>query len=264
VELLNLTFERKPSCNRGSNVKFAALVAGVDGCRAGWLCVLAEAESGVAREAFILPRLDALIARADLAMIAIDIPIGVPEMATAGGRSCDVALRRVLGGRQSSVFAVPARAALAEEDFGRASEAAFSHSEPPRKVSRQCFHLFPKIREIDALITPALQARVVECHPEGAFWAMNGGQPLAEPKKLKSQAYPPGLALRHLLLARSGFAPQFLAARRFPTSQAGEDDFLDACACAWTARRVLGGQAIRFPEGEQPADPRGLRMEIWA
>ena len=242
----------------------SALVAGLDGCRAGWLCVLLEAESGAAREAFIAPDFAAVLARADLATIAIDIPIGIPEIAQLGGRACDVALRRELGGRQSSVFAVPARAALAEEDFGRASMAALAHSQPARKVSRQSFHLFPKIREVDALMTPEAQERVVECHPEGAFWAMNGRQPLGEPKKVKSQGHPPGLALRHLLLARAGFDPQFLTAQRFRASEAGEDDFLDACACAWTARRVLKGEAIRFPEGAPPTDPRGLRMEIWA
>jgi predicted RNase H-like nuclease len=240
------------------------LVAGVDGCRAGWLCVLAEAESGTAAGAFILPDIGALLARSDLAMIAIDIPIGIPEIAGAGGRSCDAALRRMLGARQSSVFTIPARAALAEDDYGRASDVAFAYSQPARRVSRQCFHLFPKIREVDALMTPALQARLVECHPEGAFWAMNGRRPLTEPKKVKSQPFPAGLALRHLLLARSGFAPAFLAGQRFSKAQAGEDDFLDACACAWTARRVLRGEALRFPEDAPPTDPKGLRMEIWA
>ncbi len=240
------------------------LVAGVDGCRAGWLCVVLDAETGSAQEAFILPEIATLIARDDLAMIAIDIPIGVPGIAEPGGRACDAALRRELGGRQSSVFAVPARAALAEEDYARASEVAFAHSQPPRKVSRQCFHLFPKIREVDALIAPALQARVAECHPEGAFWAMNGRRPLMEPKKVKSQPHPAGLALRHLLLVEAGFAPAFLTSRRFSPSKARDDDFLDACACAWTARRVLLGDAHRFPEGEPPTDPRGLRMEILA
>jgi predicted RNase H-like nuclease len=241
-----------------------ALVAGADGCRGGWLCVTLDAGSGTAREAFIVPHIAMLVAREDLALIAVDIPIGVPDMAVAGGRSCDAALRRHLGGRQSSVFAVPARAALAEVDYARASDAAFVHSQPPRRVSRQCFHLFPKIREVDALMTQAVQDRVVECHPEGAFWAMNGRRALTEPKKVKSQGYAPGLALRRDLLVRAGFAPEFLAARRFNASAAGEDDFLDACACAWTARRVLRGEAIRFPEGAPPADPRGLRMEIWA
>jgi predicted RNase H-like nuclease len=241
-----------------------ALIAGADGCRSGWFCVILEAETGAALEAVIVPHIEMLIARDDLAMIAVDMPIGIPGIASPGGRACDAALRRRLGGRQSSVFAVPARAALAEEDFAKASEAAFAHSQPPRRVSRQCFHLFPKIREMDALMTPAMQARVVECHPEGAFWAMNGRQPLTEPKKVKSQAYAPGLALRRGLLLRAGLSAEFLAERRFKASAAGEDDFLDACACAWTARRVLRGEAVRFPESDPPLDPRGLRMEIWA
>ncbi len=240
------------------------LVAGADGCRGGWLCVTMEAEGGAAQEAFVVPYIEMLVAREDLAMIAIDIPIGIPEIAFAGGRTCDAALRRHLGGRQSSVFAVPARAALAEDDHARASEAAFAHSQPPRRVSRQCFHLFPKIREVDALMTPALQEHVVECHPEGAFWAMNGCRPLTEPKKVKSQPYPAGLALRRGLLTDAGFAPGFLAARLFKASAAGEDDLLDACACAWTARRVLRGEAVRFPQDAPPIDPHGLRMEIWA
>jgi predicted RNase H-like nuclease len=241
-----------------------ALVAGVDGCRAGWLCVVMEAESGEAREAFIAPTIEALLGRADLAMIAIDIPIGIPAIAEPGGRGCDALLRRQLGARQSSVFAVPARAALAEMDYARASQAAFAHSQPARKVSRQCFHLFPKIREVDALMTPQQQSRIVECHPEGAFWAMNERRPLEQPKKVKSQGHPAGLALRHLLLVRAGFSPPFLTAHRFRAAQAGEDDFLDACACAWTARRVLRQEAIRFPDTDPPTDALGLRMEIWA
>ena len=73
------------------------------------------------------------------------------------------------------------------------------------------------------------------------------------------------LALRYnRLLAQAGFAPHFLASRPFRPGEAGEDDFLDACACAWTARRVLTGEAVRFPDGDPPTDPRGLRMEIRA
>lgn len=259
------------------------LVAGVDGCRAGWVCVLAEADGGPPRAAFVLPAIAPLLARDDLAMIAIDMPIGIPDIATGGGRACDAALRRVLGARQSSVFAVPARAAIAEEDHARASAVAFARSVPARKVSRQCFNLFPKIRELDAAMSPALQNRVVECHPEGAFWAMNGSRPLGEPKKVKSVPYAPGLALRRALLAGagmpaesalgiaadigSGLAPDIAvdvaAGARVPPG-ARLDDVLDACACAWTARRVLAGQALCFPSGPSHQDGRGLRMEIMA
>jgi len=239
------------------------LVAGVDGCRAGWLCVLTEAQSGAPETVLIVPSFAEVLALDDVAMIAVDIPIGVPAIALAGGRGCDAALRANLGGRQSSVFTVPARAAVAELDYRRACEVAFGASDPPRMVSKQCFNIFPKIREVDAVMSPEAQERVAECHPEGAFWAMNGEHPMSEPKKLKSRPYPPGLELRRTLLKKAGYPEQFLTERRFRPSQAGEDDFLDACACAWTARRVLQGRARRFPE-EPLRDPRGLRMEIWA
>ncbi|WP_088345577.1 MULTISPECIES: DUF429 domain-containing protein [Rhodomicrobium] len=242
---------------------YPALVAGVDGCRAGWVCVLADAETGAPREAFIARHIAEIAALEGVVRIAIDIPIGIPDFARSGGRGCDTALRRNLGERQSSVFTVPARAALAEADYWRACDAAAAHSDPPRKVSKQCFHIFPKIREVDALMRPELQARIVECHPEGAFWAMNGMRPLTEPKKVKSRGYPAGLALRRGLLQAAGYPAEFLSARRFRAAEAGEDDMLDACACAWTARRVLRGEARRFPD-EPLLDPKGLRMEIWA
>jgi predicted RNase H-like nuclease len=239
------------------------LVAGIDGCRAGWLCVLLDAHTGTPRDAFIKATLAEIAALDDAVQIAIDVPMGIDGFTTPLGRGCDTALRRELGARQSSVFAVPSRAALAQTDYRLACEAALAHSSPPRMVSKQCFHIFAKIREADALITPQVQTRIVECHPEGAFWAMNGKRPLTEPKKLKSRGHPPGLALRRALLVAAGFPAEFLAARRFKAAQAGEDDLLDACACAWTARRVFRGEAQCFPD-EPRRDPRGLRMQIWA
>jgi predicted RNase H-like nuclease len=238
-----------------------SLVAGIDGCRMGWVCVLADAATGTFERIFIAPRFADIVALADVAQIAVDIPIGIPAFATRAGRVCDGALRRKLGGRQSSVFSVPARSALAETDYRRACEVALLHSDPPRMVSKQCFHIFPKIREVDALMSPELQSRIAECHPEGAFWAMNGCEALSEPKKVKSSAYGPGLALRRSLLLKAGFAPDVLEKRHFRASKAGEDDVLDACACAWSARRILRGEAHRFPD--QPlTDPKGLRMQI--
>jgi predicted RNase H-like nuclease len=224
---------------------------------------LADAGTGRPDRAFIAETFAEIAAIRDIVTIAVDIPIGIPGIALRGGRGCDTALRAQLGDRQSSVFTVPARAALAETDYRRACDAALGASDPPRMVSKQCFNIFPKIREVDALMTPDAQARIVECHPEGAFWAMNGEQPLSEPKKVKSRSYGPGLELRRALLMSGGFPAAFLQAHRFRASDAGEDDFLDACACSWTAGRVLRGLAKRFPD-DPITDPKGLRMEIWA
>lgn len=198
-----------------------------------------------------------------LTLVAVDMPIGLPARSGIGGRPADIAARANLGARQSAVFAVPSRAAVMEDDYVRACEAALRSSDPPRKVSKQCFHLFRKIREVDAQMSPAMQERVMEIHPEVAFWAMNGERALELPKKVKSRPNAPGLELRRGLLAAQGYTPGELErARSWPLSKAGPDDLLDAMACSWSAARIVRGEARRFPEMPQ-IDEKGLRMEIW-
>ena len=241
-------------------------VAGVDGCPAGWVVVLLHLDRGPAEP----PRLRAVPAFADVlalpeapVRIAIDMPIGLPERAGPGGRPCDVEARARLGRRRSSVFPVPARAAVMAADYGRARAVAVTKSDPPRSISKQCFNLFGKIREIDRLMTPALQDQVFECHPELAFWAMNSGQPLDEPKKLRSRPHAPGLALRRRLLAAAGMPFTLLAPDVARPKGVAADDLLDAAACAWTAARVHAGTAVCLP-ATPSVDGRGLRMEIRA
>src|SRR6185437_12326227 len=86
---------------------------------------------------------------------------------------------------------------------GEACRRALETSDPPRKVSKQLFNIAPKIREVDAMLRadPLLVGRVHEVHPELAFWRLNGGQPLSEPKRVKSRCHAHGLAQRRRLLA---------------------------------------------------------------
>lgn len=239
------------------------IVAGVDGCPGGWVVVMAAAdrpsEASVSFRAAFAEVLELVAAASH---VAVDIPIGLPARAGIGGRPADVAARARLGQRQSAVFSVPSRAAVQETDYAAACAIALSTSDPPRKIAKQTFHLFPKIREVDRIMTPALQTRVVECHPELAFWSLNGQQPLGEPKKVKSRPYPPGLALRVLLLSRAGFDAGLLEDRHFPVSSVGPDDLLDAAACCAAAIRMTRGTGVRVPD-LPPLDERGLRMEIW-
>ena len=178
-----------------------------------------------------------------------------------GGRAAENAVRPLLGARQSSVFSVPSRAALAAADYGEACRIAFASSQPPRKVSKQLFMLAPKIREVDACLDAAGTGRVYEVHPEVAFWRLNGERPLGEPKKVKGRCYDPGLALRRGLLVAAGFAADLVNGA--PPKGAGPDDLLDALACAAIARRIHAGLARPFPD--PPArDACGLPMAIWA
>lgn len=228
-------------------------VIGADGCRGGWIAVR-WGESLTHR----LYRSFAEVLAMEASVIAVDMPIGFPDVS---GRAAEREARARLGERQSSVFSVPSRAAVMCEDYGEACRANLLNSDPPKKIAKQIFHIFPKMREIDRLMTPELQSRVFEVHPELAFWAMNGGAPLPLPKKVKGQPHPPGLALRKKLLAEAGFPLGALPAFAYRAADAGADDLLDACACAWSARRIAEGRSLSFP-ADPPRDRRGLRMAI--
>lgn len=240
-------------------------VAGVDGCPGGWIVVLRPlADPRTARLQLVDRFSDVLALSPSPTVIGVDMPIGLPAAIDGrGGRRADSSARAVLGGRQSSIFAVPSRAAVMEVDYAKACQVAEATSSPPRRISKQAYNLFPKIREIDALMTPALQDRVYETHPEVGFWALNGQVPLGEPKKVKSRPHQSGLDLRRKLLAKAGYDEGFLCdTSAYRARDVGPDDLLDAAVCAWTAARIARGEGRRFP-ADPLVDAKGLRMEIW-
>lgn len=239
-------------------------VAGVDGCRGGWLVVLRPLHDPLRARVSLMEKFaDVLAMEPRAEVIAVDMPIGLPDTFGIGGRPADVAARANLGNRQSAVFAVPSRTAVMQSDYIQACATAFATSEPPRKVSKQAFNLFPKIREVDDLMSAEVQRRVVEVHPELAFWALNGERALDLAKKIKSRPNEPGLAFRRDLLVAAGYDGSLLEGRGgYRAADVGRDDLLDAAACAWSAARIARGAGRRFPS-EPGIDAKGLRMEIW-
>ncbi len=230
------------------------LVAGVDGCPAGWIAVLWDGADQLTSR---LCKDFAAVMALPAEVIAVDMPIGLPE---TSGRPPEREVRMRLGDRQSSVFAVPSEKAIYCTDYREACRVNLLHSNPPRRVSKQCFHLFPKMREIDALIEPRHQSRIHESHPELAFWVMNDEAPLPVPKKVKSAPYPAGLDFRRSLLRRNGVPVDSLK-EVYRRSDVGADDVIDACACTFVAWRILNRRSICFP-ANPPRNVRGLRMEI--
>jgi predicted RNase H-like nuclease len=236
-------------------------LSGVDGCPAGWIAVFVRPSGDEVRIA-VLPQFADVLAEKP-AIVAVDIPIGLPERTGQGGRAAENLGRPLLGARQSSLFSVPSRAAVHAANYAEACAIALATSDPPRKVSKQLFNITPKIREVDANLRadPALVHRVFEVHPELAFWQLNGRRALSEPKKVKSRCYEPGLALRRSLLVAAGFPAAVVNAA--PPKGAGPDDLLDALASAYVARRLCDGSARPFPDPPE-RDTRGLPMAIWA
>ncbi|MCU0867909.1 MAG: DUF429 domain-containing protein, partial [Planctomycetes bacterium] len=230
------------------------VVAGVDGCRSGW--VIVERAVGGEVSVRVEPQIRRVLLDARLAVVGIDVPIGLLDAAEPGGRECDRRARALLGARASSVFSPPVRAVLGATDYADAKERSRRSSRHELALSKQCFAIVGKIAEVDQVMTPALQQRVVEVHPEVSFAAMQGDRPMGSPKKRSV-----GRAERvALLVAAWGVDVEGLVDRhRGRDVQA--DDILDAMAACWTAERVRRGVGLRLPEGVV-VDSRGLRMEI--
>jgi predicted RNase H-like nuclease len=238
-------------------------LAGVDACRGGWIVAFVQ-PAGDEASVRVVPRFtDVLAAPEAPAVVAVDMPIGLPERARHGGRAAESAVRPLLGGRQSSVFSVPSRAALEAADYREACRIALASSDPPRMVSKQLFMLAPKIREVDGCLRVDAEAaaRVFEVHPEVAFWRLNGGRALDQPKKVKGRCHEPGLDLRRRLLLDAGLPAAVVNGT--PSRGAASDDLLDALACAAVARRIHAGVARPFPDPPE-RDAFGLPMAIWA
>jgi predicted RNase H-like nuclease len=238
-------------------------LAGVDGCAGGWIAAFVRPEDGEARVRIVPHFADVLSAPERPEIVAVDMPIGLPERVGIGGRAAENCVRPLLGARQSSVFSVPSRAAIYAADYGEACSVAAATSDPPRKVSKQLFNIAAKIREVDECLRMNSRAakRVFEVHPELAFWRMNGARALTEPKKVKSRPYEPGMALRRGLLIGGGLPADVVNV--LAPKGAAADDLLDALACAAVARRIHAGTAEPFPN-PPPRDAFGLAMAIWA
>src|SRR3954469_10755205 len=139
-------------CQRGGAMRATdqnAWLVGVDGCAGGWITAFVRPQGGDAIVRIVSRFADLLGAPERPAIVAVDMPIGLPERVGAGGRAAENSVRPLLGARQSSVFSVPSRAAIYAADYGEACRIAAATSEPPRKVSKQLFNIAAKIREVD-------------------------------------------------------------------------------------------------------------------
>lgn len=233
------------------DVATGAWIGGIDGCKSGWILALRRVgDSAITLR--LLPRLaDILTLPEKPALLAIDMPIGFTDIAIRGGRECEKAARKLLPGKSSSVFSIPCRTTLAATTYKQAL--AVNRRGNGVGLSQQAFHLLPKLRELDALVTPRLQKRLVECHPELAFALMNDGKPVLSRKRT-----PEGQRERHRLLKRHSITVGKLD--DLPRG-VGIDDALDAIALTRTAERLYRNEAVRLP-GKAQRDSRGLLMEI--
>ena len=180
-------------------------------------------------------------------VVGIDVPIGLPD---EWHRAADIAARRYLSPRGSTVFPTPPRVLLACTTYDQVNTVARARF--GKGVPRQTWHLFPKITEVDTLARSLLLerpgARLVEIHPECSFRALSG-------RVLPSKHTPEGIfertaALRAVVGAAVDARPR----------GAAPDDVLDALAVLWSAERFTRGEHVELGDGR--SDALGLPMRI--
>lgn len=224
---------------------------GLDGFSKGWVAVTSD---GGRRHIDFIGDISWL-ATQQFDRAAIDIPIGLSD---DGVRACDQQARKKLSPHGSRVFSGARR--WLWQDFNDPDLANIeAEQREQKKVSRQLWHLGPKIMEVDHFVRENFMRAhrsldIRETHPELVFLRLNDNAPL--PSKHTEE----GLTLRRRLLIDDGFIDidDWLSAKRRRTG-AKRDDVLDACAAAIGARDCAGC----VPEGDPPRDVQGLPMQIW-
>ncbi|MFP5373076.1 MAG: DUF429 domain-containing protein [Actinomycetes bacterium] len=217
-------------------------VLGVDGWRSAWVGALLD---GRRVRLLALADAPAVLAVPDVDLVAIDMPIGLSD---DGVRACDVDARKRLGRAGSSVFPAPLRPVLQAADYAQACSMSVAAS--GRALSKQAWNLVPAIRSLDHALGDPPDERVVEVHPELAFRAL-------DPRVTDPKVTARGLAQR-------------LAALR-PVMDVGDAlhgapplvpavDALDACAAAWSARRLAEGSGECVGDGTRDARGRPMRI----
>jgi predicted RNase H-like nuclease len=226
-------------------------VAGVDGCRRGWVAVVLRDGAFCAADTHDDFGSVLTAARAvGCVAVGVDMPIGLLD---EGTRECERAARALLKRASGTVFPMPPRPVLEAPTHADALARCRELGIPG--VSAQGFALRTKIMQVERALADAALPQpfpVLEVHPELAFLAM-AGEPL-ESKKTWN-----GFWTRARLLREHGIA---VPERLEGVGGAVPDDVLDAAAVAWSADRYVRGEAVSLPP-EPQTGPGGEQIAIW-
>ena len=208
------------------------LCVGIDASLGGWMMV-ALSENGC--KVKLIKTIDEICdtyKNAD--RIIIDIPIGLPESEEEAVKRPDNLLRKSLKGKASTVFPVPCRQAVFEEDDKRAKELNLKYLK--KSLSNQSLGFRKAIRQVDVFLMFHIgwKNRLLESHPEYCFKILNNGQPVLEKKKEKE-----GQEKRLSILER--YYPEAGKVLGESISKERIDDVIDALCLAVVGRLSLSG-----------------------
>jgi predicted RNase H-like nuclease len=206
---------------------------------------------------FVQPHFSGVIERIGArALIAVDIPIGLPTRVQKGGRRAEQLVAPLLGELRNSVFPTSSRDVVYAPNYTAAIHHARVSAQPflPSPVA---YALHARIKQVDALLRERIElpTRVFEIHPELAFWTMNEEKALTHKKKTAE-----GQTMRRDLLLAAG-VPNESVDRAVPAG-ARKDDLFDALAALVVAEHIARDRGRSFPNPPE-RDDYGLPAAIW-
>jgi predicted RNase H-like nuclease len=223
-----------------------SLVAGVVPVGRTWLVASAKLQGiSIAPE---LPRMlnsfiDVLDERPPFSAVGLFAPVGLLDEVVVGGRTCDREARALLGRRRGAAI----RSAPPHSIFDVSTNGGGAAAHGPANGS-------PRYWEVEREMAPYRQRTIFEVHPELTFYQLNDDRPLQWRKRSIH-----GQNERRALLKTKIPGVERILDARVPGGR--RPHLLDAAACMWTARRILGRAVTRLPEDPE-WDSQGLRMEI--
>lgn len=138
--------------------------AGVDGCPGGWLCIVSDPDANYLSAAVFRSAEELLAHDPTIQILTIDMPIGLVNV---GRRRCDELAREMLGNRHVCVSNAPIRPALYAPS--RLAASGITEKITNRKVGSNEWALYPKIINLDRVITRCISVGVSRFIPRSVF-----------------------------------------------------------------------------------------------
>jgi predicted RNase H-like nuclease len=229
------------------------IVAGVDGCRCGWIMVK---WNGNAYSYGIYNNIGELLKdNKDLKRILIDNPIGLASAKTK--RTVEKKMRRELKYRHSTVFNPPCREAVYElnDDAARKINIKIEN----KSLSVQSLNIRNKIRELDELLRTQNSFSIGESHPEVCFKYLNDGATLLSNKSNES-----GMTERLEVLSDFDKNIDKLfkkVSKETLRKHVKKDDIIDAI-CLCLVNKLGGETKLNYIIDENNKDDYGIEMKI--
>nr|WP_321453451.1 DUF429 domain-containing protein [uncultured Carboxylicivirga sp.] len=222
-------------------------IAGVDGCRYGWIVAYYVNNQ---YQIEIFPSISQMMQNLPpMERILIDMPMGLSSPGFP--RTIDATLRKHLPQRGSTVFNVPCKAAVYEDDFSKAKELNIAIE--GKSLSIQTLNIKNKIKELDEYLALSQHQTIfIESHPELCFKHLNKGILLS--KKSTSEGLTERLEVLQKWDSNLNAAYQ-KANQQFKRKDVKPDDIVDAlCLCLVNKLGAQGKLSFITDDNRQSED----------